>query len=159
MQTALSPWAAKNGGTAIVASDPHNFWAQAYMKSESPRVLICFDSETPRGPFQINDATRKVDRLFKVAVTRGRGYNAVRGTSITNTVLNARPFADLYEEVRDQLRCLLDVNNDDGGGMYFKGSQSIEMDGLNMDGWVMDVQALTDLPGVVSQPDIPEIPQ
>lgn len=102
----LSGWAQSEGGIAQVAHDLNHMWELAFNTSKVPRCMICFVGEDIRGDFSIAAATSRVDRHYVVLVTRGKGYTANRGDTLTQDIGEARPFYDLLEEARDLIRVL-----------------------------------------------------
>ena len=102
----LSGWAKAEGGIAQVAHDLSHMWELAFNTSQVPKCIITFAGEDIRGDFTTAAQTSRVDRHFIVLVTRGRGYSANRGDTLTEQINNARPFYDLLEEARDMVRVL-----------------------------------------------------
>lgn len=102
----LSDWAVDQGGIAVIASDIDKMWETAYETSLVPRCIITYAGEDIRGDFSIAAATSRVDRHFIVLVTRGTGFPADRGRTMSEQTGNNRPFTDMLEEARDLIRSL-----------------------------------------------------
>lgn len=112
LQAVLNTWAVQYGGVAETASDLKNFWEQAGNNNDLPRILIVYNGESARGEFRTRSALDRVDRSWQVGVFRGRGFSAQRGRSLTNTVVNAMPFYDVVEQIRDLIRSILDISEE-----------------------------------------------
>jgi hypothetical protein len=143
IRQSLGDWSERYGGRALVASDMEHLWAMCAARSDTPRVIICFDSEEPRCDFSVAEAIGAVDRTFVIAVTRGRGFAADRGDTVSGVVGNAIAFSDIYEEARDTIRAIANLNMDDGKIPYFKGARKIQMgDETILDGWMFEISVL-----------------
>jgi hypothetical protein len=145
----LAEWAEQQGGIVVVASNLKDMWEQAYKVSDRPRVLICYAGENARGPFSRAAATHRVDRLWQIAVTRGRGLNAERGTSLTNQVGNADPFYDVVEYVRDRIRAINNTSVE--APLDYKANRPMSSGNLILDGYIIDFSTAHDLPQLKSQ--------
>ena len=158
LQVALGPWAFNNGGAAFVVSDPSHLWEMAYAASSKLRVLILYSGEEIRGPFSTAAATHRVDRNFVVLVTRGRGFNADRGTSLTDTVGNDPPLFSLLEEGREIIRGMVNISVE--LPVDYKMIRPHSMGEVIMDAYSIEFSCATDLPEIVAVPsDQTAIPQ
>lgn len=156
----LSPWAESSGGTVEVVFDLTELWATAYKASEKPRILICYNGELIRGDFSVAALTRRVDRQWVVAITRGRGFNNKRGQSLTDTKNNAEPFYDSVETVRDYIRCAIGVSEENqrtenpaSGTADFKAIRPMDNGELIIDGYIIEFSTAADLPEVATTPE------
>lgn len=156
IKSALKPWAIKDGGTALVASDLRHLWEIAYQQTVGPRAILCYEGEAVRGDFSVAAALGRVDRQWILAVTRGRGFNADRGDSLTKTVQNSRPFYDLVEEARDIIRGLQGISVD--APVDFRSIEAMQkLDDL-MDAYFIRFSVATDLPRMTCDGDGNVIP-
>ncbi len=118
IQTALLDWAQNEGGSVSIAQDHVQMWDLGAIDQVSPRVILCYDGEEPRGDFAVADVTQRVDRRFVALVTRGRGYDVAVGDALAGIDGGpsgmSRPFYDLVEEAREKIRFaqLDDVNTE-----------------------------------------------
>lgn len=153
----LDAWAKnESGGKAFVASDPSHMWEMAYAASDKLRVIICFMGEEARGDNKYAARTHRVDRRFNVVVTRGRGFNADRGESLTVAIGNARPLFDLFEECRDLVRAIVNISAE--LPVDYTGAREFQMGEIIMDAYVIDFLTAVDLPYFADQPDNPAPP-
>lgn len=149
----LDALAHQDGGKALVASDLAHMWAMAWVKSDSPRIIVCYTGEQVRGPFAIAAYTHRVDRSFIVMVTRGRGFNAERGDSLTATVGNARPLFTLAEESRDAIRAMLDISQE--WPVDYKSMRNYQAGEIALDAYIIEFSVATDLPELSNSPANP----
>lgn len=94
-------------GKAFVAADAVHAWNLVFQKSTGLRVIVLYNGENARNNFEGGSITGRVDRKFLVIVTRGRGFAAERGDTLTETVGNAEPLYNLVEQARDVCRSLV----------------------------------------------------
>ena len=140
---ALFDWTKETGGTAVVVSNLKDLWEQAVIASDKTRVLICFAGEQARGSFSRAAATRRVDRQWQAAVTRGRGYASTRGNTLTDTVGNADSFYSVVEQVRDKIRALNNVSVE--APLDYKSTKPMSMGQLVVDGYLLEWSTAQDL--------------
>lgn len=167
LQAVLNTWAVQHGGVAETASDLKNFWEQAGNNNDIPRILIVYNGENARGEFRTRSALDRVDRKWQVGVFRGRGFSAQRGRSLTNTVVNAMPFYDVVEQIRDLIRSILDISEEFPVEFMGINPMSPNPPTLIMDAYVIEFVTANDIPnisyGVSYEPDpdpgiTPEVP-
>lgn len=151
---ALREWASSEGGKAFVASDIVHMWEIAYQTTAGTRAILLYAGEDIRGDFSVAAALGRVDRKWILAITRGRGFAAQRGDSLTKTVQNARPLFDLAEEARDIIRCIRDVSVElpvDYRGI--EPMSKIYPEESIVDGYMIHFTTANDLPMQEVQPD------
>lgn len=156
IKSQLANWAQQDGGTAFIASDPSHMWKMAYAAADKPRVIICYMGEDVRGGFQTGAFTHRVDRKYNVVVTRGRGFNAERGDSLTQERGNARPLFNLFEEARDIIRSIVGLSQE--LPIDYLGAHNFSAGEIIMDAYVIDFSIAVDLPNLGDQPDNPAPP-
>lgn len=150
----LQVWAQNAGASVALVANLRLFWQQAATRSDQPRVLFCFEKEIARGPFSRAAATHRVDRQFKCAVMRGRGYPANRGDTLTTTVGNADPFLDQVEYIRDYIRAV--TNTSVETPLDYKSMSSFEFSRqLVMDGYLLDFSTAHDLSALTTTSNNP----
>ena len=142
----LNPYATKSGGVAVTVSNLQMLWAQASMASDRPRILICYNGETSRGDFSVANVNHRVDRTWVVAVTRGRGWNADRGSSLYKTVGNADPFYDVVEEVRELLRCMIGISEE--FPIDYKRVSPMSSGNKALDSYAIEFSCAVDIPAI-----------
>lgn len=148
----LQTWVGQYSGKATQVSNLKDLWETPSLNSQSPRVLVCFNSEQARGSFEDLAAWHRVDRTFQVAVTKGRGYLANRGDSLSNPDAVELPFLDALEEVRDQLRCMLGISEEMPSIDYKNMRMSNMMGNLVVDSAIIEFSVAADIPFIGTQP-------
>jgi hypothetical protein len=144
IKKALSEWTDVNGGSVVVASNLRDLWQQASLDSQSLRILICYQGQRMRRPFSEAAILLRVDRTFNVAVTRGRGYSANRGASVSETVGNTDPFVDQLGEIVDLIRNMVNVAVE--YPVDYKGDKAMQLGNLVIDGYLEEFSLAVDLP-------------
>jgi len=144
IREAIAEWAEPLGGKTYPVSNLKELWSQASLSSQKPSIFICYMGEKIRGPFGAAAIMGRVDRQWTVAVTRGRGFAANRGDTLTQTVGNADPFPDQVEEVRDIIRSLEGINME--GPIDYKGIKPMQLGNLVVDGYLIEFSTDNDLP-------------
>lgn len=158
----LQPWAAQNNaGTAVIASSIEELWTQAFNTTDRPSVIIAYGGDEPRGPFETSAATHRGDFTIKIAVIKGRVPTADRGQGLVETVGNARPYYDLFEEARDLIRAVTNMSVEQF--IDYKGSEPMnerpDQSGNRVDGYLLTFSCAQDYPQLVSTPDNQNLPQ
>lgn len=93
---------------SFICSDLLHAWKILFDNSQAPKVLIVYNGETQRVNFPGGAITGRVDRRFKVIVSRGRSFqSADRGLPLYQDNQNARPLFDIVDEWRDACRALI----------------------------------------------------
>jgi hypothetical protein len=149
LQSVLADWATQKGGSATVVSNLRDLWEQSTLQSQVPRILICFNGCRSRGAFSVANALHREDRDWIVAVTRGRGFNAVRGDSLNKPVQNAEPFYDSVETVRDIIRGIQNLSAE-APTVDYKGISPMQMGNLVVDGYQISFSTANDIVGFSS---------
>jgi hypothetical protein len=155
IEKVLNDWAQNRGGVASVVANIRDMWETAYKASDKPRILICFAGEQVREAFRIAAYLARVDRQWQVAVTRGRGFNQNRGSSLVDTIQNAEPFYDSVETVRDMIRSITNVSVEDP--LDYKGIRPMQSGNLVIDGYIIEFSTASDLSrpqSTVNQPPV-----
>jgi hypothetical protein len=152
IQQVLQSWAEPKGGVAVVASNLRDFWKQAATSSQKPRILICYNGDNSRGDFAHANDWHRVDRQWIVAVTRGRGFTANRGDTLSTTVGNMEPFYDSVEAVRDQIRTILNIS-EELPTVDYKSTKAMQLGDLVVDGYTIEFSCANDIPMILTQPD------
>lgn len=146
LQAVLGGWASQHGGSALVASNLKDFWDQAGMDTKVPRILIVYNGEVARGEFRTRSALDRVDRNWNVGVTRGRGFSPNRGDSLTGLVVNAIPFYDVVELVRDTIRSILNISEE--FPVEFLNIRPMNQGTLVVDGYLIEFVTANDIPKI-----------
>ncbi len=146
LQAVLGDWASQHGGAAEVASDLKNFWVQSGTNNDQPRILIVYTGETARGSFEKRSALDRVDRTWNVGVFRGRGFSAQRGDSLTKNVVNAIPFYDVVEQIRDMLRSILNISEE--FPVEFLNIKPLSQGTQIVDAYVIEFVTANDIPNI-----------
>lgn len=145
LQTDLNDFAIQHGGGAFIASDLSHMWEQAYAASDKLRIIICYMGEDLRGPFGTAAATQRVDRHFTVLITRGRGFNAIRGAPLTTQTGNVEPLFALVEEARDGIRTMRNLTDDADLPVDYRGVKTFSMGEVAMDCYQIEFSVAADL--------------
>lgn len=157
LQAVLQQYAAQRGGMAVVASNLKELWEQASISNDQPRILICYDGEVARGDFASRSALNRVDRSWKVAVIRGRGFSSERGDSLIYGVVNAPPFYDVVEDVRDQIRSILNISEE--FPVEFMAIRPLSQGTMILDAYTIEFTTANDIPAIlIDEPDYPMYP-
>lgn len=138
------------GGTSIVASNLRDMWNQAFQASDKPIVYTCWAGDSPRGPSDIMRWTHRVDREWATLVKRGRGFCAIRGDSLNQTVGNAIPFYDVVEGVRDRIRQILSISEE--GLVELRGIRPWQLGNQVLDAYLISFATANDMPTITSTP-------
>lgn len=147
---AVSVVAQDVGGKAQVVANTSDMWLSAAKQSQTARVLICYVSEAIRGDFGVAAALHRVDRLWNVAVTRGRGFAVQRGKTLTDPVQNAEPFYDFVEKIRDTCRAQLAISEE--LPVDYLGIRTMENGELIIDGFIIEFSTANDIPAITATP-------
>jgi hypothetical protein len=110
--TVLDEWASPRGGKAVVVSTVTASWIQSYQSSQKPLIMIYYMGQISRGDFSVMNRNHRVDRGWKVVVKRGRGFNSIRGDSLTETVGNMEPFTDSVEAIELLCRTMIGISEE-----------------------------------------------
>jgi hypothetical protein len=150
----LLPFAESAGGAAEVVSNLQMLWKQAAMDTQKPRILICYNGESIRGEFATAAINHRVDRQWIVAVTRGRGWTAQRGSSLFQAVGNADAFYDVVEQVRDLIRRMLGISEE--FPVDFKRISPMSSQNKALDSYAIEFSTASDIPAITyTNPDQP----
>lgn len=157
LQVTLANWVTQHGGVCEVASNLKELWVQSGINNDIPRVLVCYDGENARGEWRTRSALNRVDRNWKVAVIRGRGFSAQRGDSLDKLVVNAIPFYDVVEYIRDLIRSMLNISEE--FPVEFTSIRPMSHGTMILDGYVIEFVTANDIPAIlVEEPEYPPVP-
>lgn len=145
----LNEWASQNGGIAVTTSNLRDMWSQATQASDRPTIYTCYMGETARGG-DFSRWVHRVDRSWATLVKRGRGFNANRGDSLTQTVGNAIPFYDVVEIIRDKIRAILSISEEDL--VEFSSIRPWQLGNQILDAYLIEYKTANDLPTITSVP-------
>lgn len=110
----LSTYATANGGQCQQVPTMRDMWMQAYQSSQKPMIYVTYTGEQPwSSSTMIAALTHRVTRHWVVGIKRGRGFQPVRGATLTTTT-SVIPFFDVVEDVRDLIRSTLGISEDNG---------------------------------------------
>jgi hypothetical protein len=141
---ALQPWAAANAGNVKVANDKPHLFQLLGTGPGAPRAAVYFAGEKPRSK-KFNDIAGRVDRKFWICISRGRGFNAELGKSLTEGVAGGKPMFVLIEEAREEVRGVRQEDIDEARP-YYKGTYPIELEGVTVDAYYVEVILAADVP-------------
>lgn len=145
IQAALQDWVGQWGGTAVIASNLRDLWSQSSINSQHPRILICYNGEVARGSFEQMSRFHRVDRSWLVAVTKGRGFFAQRGDSLSNAEVTEMPLYDVVENVRDLVR-FMDNISEETPHPDFRSIKPMQMGNMVVDGYTIEITTANDIP-------------
>lgn len=107
----LGEWAVPRKGRVAVMANQRHLWEElsdpvsAADANIAPRVLVLYAGETLRLPDESD--CRRVDRQWQVVVVRGHGFkDPMSGGAV-------EPFTDSLESVRDIVRCMLGISDEE----------------------------------------------
>jgi hypothetical protein len=141
---ALEPWATANAGSVKVANDRPHLFQLLGTSPGAPRAAVYFVEEKPRSK-KFNDIAGRVDRKFWVCISRGRGFKAEPGRSLTEGVAGGKPMFILVEEAREEVRGARQEDIDEIRP-YYKGTYPIELEGATVDAYYIEVVLAADIP-------------
>jgi len=141
---ALEPWVAANAGSVKVANDKPHLFQLLGTNPGAPRAAVYFVEEKPRSR-RFDDIAGRVDRKFWVCISRGRGFNAELGKSLTEGVAGGKPMFILVEEAREEVRGSRQEDIDETRP-YYKGTYPIELEGATVDAYYVEVVLAADIP-------------
>ena len=141
---ALEPWAASNGGSVKVANDKPHLFQLLGANPGAPRAAVYFVEERPRSR-RFDDIAGRVDRTFWICVSRGRGFNAALGKSLTDGVAGGKPMFVLVEEAREEARGVRQADIDETRP-YYKGTYPIEMEDAKVDAYYVELVLAAEIP-------------
>jgi len=145
----LAAWASANSGRAFPASDVVDVFEQLRAKPGAPSCAVLFWSEDPRDNFEL---LGRVDRTFKIIVSRGRGFKLQTGESLTDGASGGPPMFDLVEEAREVARNLRgDLPGEEAVPIY-KGCGPFEASGLLLDAYEIRISFPNQLPVDAADP-------
>lgn len=101
--------ATEGSGKAVVASSLSHMWQMAWNNTAGLRVFVVYAGEGIRNSNGegVGAPLGRVDCKWTVAVSRGRGFAAERGDTLTADVQDARPLFDLLDEAIELARSLM----------------------------------------------------
>jgi hypothetical protein len=129
---ALAEWAQASGGSYKLASDEVHALDLLRTKPAGFLVAVLFDSEDPRGDY--GGETGKVDRGFRVILSRGRGFKLDSGESLTSGPAGGEPMLLLAEQAREVVRNLRFASPDPEDAIPgYRGTGQFRVDGFVLD--------------------------
>jgi hypothetical protein len=144
LEKALEPWAAANAGSVKVANDKLHLFQLLGASPGAPRAAVYFVEERPRSR-RFDDMAGRVDRKFWICVSRGRGFNAALGKSLTEGVAGGKPMFALVEEAREEVRGVRQDDIDETRP-YYKGTYPINLEDATVDAYYVEVALAADVP-------------
>ena len=155
IQSTLDQWASDptRGGVARVVPNLRQLWKQSAIDSQSLRILICFAGAKRRGNFTVANATHREDRKWQIAITKGVGYAAERGETLTDQTGNTSPFFDDVETVRDICRWIPNISAEAPANDY-EGIEPMQFGDLVMDGYLLTFTTANDVPQPTTNPPV-----
>ncbi len=105
-----------------------------------------FVEERPRSR-NFGDVAGKVDRKFWICLSRGRGFSAELGKSLTEGVAGGKPMFVLVEQAREQARGIrLDDQTADDNRPVYQGIFPIEFEAATVDAYYVEITLAADIP-------------
>jgi hypothetical protein len=141
---ALEPWAVSNAGSVKVANDKPHLFQLLGANPGAPRVAVYFVEERPRSR-TFDDIAGRVDRTFWICVSRGRGFNAALGKSLTEGVAGGKPMFVLVEEAREEARAVRQDDIDESRP-YYKGTYPIDIEDATVDAYYVEIVLAAEIP-------------
>ena len=148
IKAALEPYVLDNGGVVEIVSSEKAFYRPDATDSQTPRVMIAYAGETARGTFSQRAPWHRVDRLWKIAVTKGRGFFPERGAGLWDYTATEIPLYDVVESIRDIFRLNLEISEETPGPDY-SGISPMTFGNLVIDGFVISGTTANDIPSNV----------
>jgi hypothetical protein len=149
----LEPWAAENKGHARAAGDVVSVLDMLRAKPGGVLCAVVWEAEDPRGEW--GSELGKVDRKFKVVVSRGRGLRLDTGESLTEGSAGGRPMYDLVEEVRELVRGVRlpedQVEDPDDRKPEYLGTGTYEVGGFVLDAYEVRIGFGTQIPRAMEE--------
>lgn len=146
MAKELESWAAGNGMAARVAGDVVQLIEMLRLRGGTGLAAVMFEAEEPRGEHW---ELGKVDRVYKIVLSRGRGFRLETGESLTEGAGGGRALCDLLEEAREVVRHLRfteEPSPEDWEPVY-RGSRTFEVQGFVLDAYEIRFALGAQLPG------------
>ena len=140
----LEPWAAANAGSVKVANDKPHLFQLLGASPGAPRAAVYFVEERPRSR-RFDDVVGRVDRKFWICISRGRGFNADPGKSLTEGVAGGKPMFVLVEEAREEARGARQDDIDESRP-YYQGTYPIHLEDATVDAYYIEVVLAADIP-------------
>ena len=144
LEKALEPWAVANAGSVKVANDKPHLFQLLGTSPGAPRAAVYFVEERPRSK-KFDDIAGRVDRKFWVCISRGRGFNAELGKSLTEGVAGGKPMFILVEEAREEVRAARQDDIDETRP-YYKGTYPIDLEDATVDAYYLEVVLAAEIP-------------
>ena len=145
IKEALEEYVTSMGGVVEIVSSEKMFYRPDATDSQTARVLICYGGETARGSFSQKGWWHRVDRNWKIAVTRGRGFFQVRGESLYEHDVQETPLYDVVENIRDIFRLQQNISEETPGCDY-AGITPMSFGNLVIDGFIISGSTANDIP-------------
>lgn len=104
----LDAWCAKRSGTTKILEGIQHLWEEISIVQDKPRLLICCTGEESRGDAGIRGHLQRVDRQWEVVIIRGHGFKNL----VAEGEGDAMPFHTAWEQVRDEVRKILNIGEE-----------------------------------------------
>lgn len=141
---ALRPWAEEQRGRCYACGDQVEVMELLRTKPGGHLVAVLCDGEDPRGEWT---ELGKVDRVYKVIISRGKGFKIETGENLTGSPAGGKPLLDLVEEAREIVRALrVEATNGEDAVPVYKGMGPWEVSGFIMDAWEVRFSLAADIP-------------
>lgn len=108
VQGILKRWAEPKGGTVKILANTSHLWEELPVSTDKPRLLLIYNGESPRGPFESTDQTWRVDRQWMLVVVRGHGFK----NEMAEPQGDAIDFYTALEQIRDAVRTILNISQE-----------------------------------------------
>lgn len=112
IEAKLTEWAEPRGGVVKIMANMRHLWEEVVnpnLLEEKPRLLVCYEGETPRGGPQAANVLHRVDRQWKVVVLRGHGFTSLVAEG---DATQPEAFYDSVETIRDLIRCMASITEE-----------------------------------------------
>jgi hypothetical protein len=141
LKATLDSWAQTLGASVGVAKDPVDLVNILRTRPGAPTVAILFTDEEPRTDF---DELGRVDRTFKLVLSRGQGFSLDTGAALTDGTAGGQPMFDLVEQARELIRAARFPEAEPRP--YYKGASQFEVQGFILDAYELRFALGTQIP-------------
>lgn len=146
LEACLEEWGKAAGCVVRVAGDEVTALDMLRSRPGVASGVIVFNEETPATDW---DDLGKVERKFKVILSRGRGFNVNAGESITAGTGGGKAMSVLIEEAREKLRGLrLDEPDPEDQAPGYLGTGQFQVQGFVLDAYEIRMVLRTNIPRV-----------
>jgi len=139
----LNDWAKKYSGSVHIANDVPHLFKLLGESPGAPRIGILFAGETVRNEHD-SDVSRRVDRKFWIAVSRGYSLQAWQGKSLVDGIAKGAPMFDLVEDARNSvLNVSFDIEAEPTP--YYRGIELLNFGGVTLDCYRIEIAVGADI--------------